>query len=317
MLQRLVSSVFRWAPVAKPHVSKAVDTNAGAIRVKRAVVVKICGGLANQMICYKLGRYLAETQNRTLILDVSWYADQPAQSNRNLQLLHFNIQFDILTYTSSLVAELSKGMSTCYLCGEEFHEFSEQVVHVMAKSRAIQPCEILLCDLWGALALRNDADAFAVESGVLEEFTIDKKKAYTALDFEWQDRIDLSANSVAVHVRRGDFATHAGNLLLTDVYFNNSIRTLAKELPDATFFVFSDDIDWCKENIHTEAQIFFMDFNDERSGYKDLVLAASCKHFILSNLSTFSHQILQLNRPHPSRRIIRSTSADLLRNGRQ
>jgi len=59
-------------------------------------------------------------------------------------------------------------------------------------------------------------------------------------------------------------------------------------LPEASYFVFSDDIEWCKKNIKFSHPTFFVE--DEYFGKKGeeyLFLMSACKYFVIPN-STFS-----------------------------
>lgn len=284
-----------------------------ALNFRRAVICQLCGGLANQIICYKLARYLAETQGRTLVLDISWYANQPRDTNRNLQLLNYNISYDAVTDSSACISMILSSHKTTRLTVEQFENFKQEDVKQEALRRLESASELIVCDLWGALTLREAADDFA-RTNYRHEFTIRDVADNCDRGRRIMNLIQQCQNPVAIHVRRGDFAVHDDNLLLTDSYFNDAIRTLEQELQSPSFFVFSDDIGWCRDHLKSEAAIYFVDFNDERHGYRDLLLGAACRHFILSNCSTFSHQMVELSQQVEDRRILRSTNADLIRN---
>lgn len=96
------------------------------------------------------------------------------------------------------------------------------------------------------------------------------------------------SESVCVSIRRGDFLK--GNILKThfvcDVeYYKRAIEIINDRLNDAKFFVFSDDINWVRENLKFPDGSIFESGNDIVS--EKLRLMKSCKNFILSN-STFS-----------------------------
>ena len=301
--------------VGSDHGPYLADKDGCQIHLNRAVLCKLTGGLANQMICYKFGRYVAQNYKRTLILDASWYSAQPDNSNRNLQLTHFNIVFDLLTFSKPLVQSIEQSHNMTSLCGVEFHDFANPET----KNRVFQLLrdaeQLVVGDIFPALSIRFEADQFAKESGVLsDELTFNKEQVYSRQDSKLQQMIDSEANSVAVHVRRGDFASHDGNILLTARYFNSSIARLRNELLSPAFFIFSDDIEWCRATLKSRNDLTFVDFNGERHGFKDMILAASCKHFILSERSTYSHQIVELSQDHPGKIVIRSTDDDLQRN---
>ena len=121
-----------------------------------------------------------------------------------------------------------------------------------------------------------------------------------------------SSEAVFIHIRRGDFIQNEGGQAVVSTFFISAINKMETLCQDPFFFIFSDDIKWCKTNL-TSANLLFVDINDERSGYKDLFLAAQCKHFILTEASTFGHQILELNNKE-NRIVIKSKEQDKLRN---
>ena len=60
-----------------------------------------------------------------------------------------------------------------------------------------------------------------------------------------------SCNSVAVHVRRGDFqqSSHRFHYLLTRDYYRRAIAYMKERLENPQFFWFSEDFDWIYENL--------------------------------------------------------------------
>jgi len=95
-------------------------------------------------------------------------------------------------------------------------------------------------------------------------------------------------NSVAIHVRRGDYISNPivnqqfG--ICSAEYYENAIRDILLKVEMPEFFVFSDDISWCKDNLNVkDINIqYITGFKD----YEDLILISQCKHQIISN-STF------------------------------
>jgi hypothetical protein len=97
--------------------------------------------------------------------------------------------------------------------------------------------------------------------------------------------------SVSVHVRRGDALVNHGDRLPDwqpghIAYFDNAMQLMRKKLTRPTFFVFSDDIDWCRQ-----APIFGNDcefFAANKFGDNpaiDLLLMSNCRHHIVTNSS--------------------------------
>ncbi len=92
-------------------------------------------------------------------------------------------------------------------------------------------------------------------------------------------------NSVCIHVRRNDYVGGEFDVCNKN-YFLKGIETIRGKVTDPHFYVFSDDIEWCKENLDLKCgEATFC--SGENTQYEDLRLMYECKHFIISN-SSFS-----------------------------
>ncbi len=96
------------------------------------------------------------------------------------------------------------------------------------------------------------------------------------------------SNSVCVHIRRGDYLKLENldslGICSTD-YYRNAIDLMIKKLDKPNFFVFSDDIEWCKINIRINGYSYFIP--DDYTNIDSFYLMRNCRHYIISN-STFS-----------------------------
>lgn len=99
-------------------------------------------------------------------------------------------------------------------------------------------------------------------------------------------RIPGYEDYVSIHVRRGDFVEHSNSFPpVTLAYIKEAINKtgiLTKGVIEG-FMVFSDDIQWCKEQLTGSS----FKFSEGRTPFEDLSLMASCGHHIMAN-STFS-----------------------------
>ncbi len=101
--------------------------------------------------------------------------------------------------------------------------------------------------------------------------------------------LSYKENSVAVHIRCGDYNNlfDLGNVA-TKAYYNNAITYILNNLPDAYFFIFSNDINWARNNLQIKKNVFFVEANNDKEGAVwDLYLMSKCSNFIISN-SSFS-----------------------------
>jgi hypothetical protein len=92
----------------------------------------------------------------------------------------------------------------------------------------------------------------------------------------------LSEKTCSVHVRRGDYLNHTDSHPILDLnYYKKSYESLGDEY---TYFILSDDLEWCKNNFDfINKKIFITDNTD----YQDLYLMSMCDNNIIAN-STFS-----------------------------
>jgi len=105
-------------------------------------------------------------------------------------------------------------------------------------------------------------------------------------------QIASTTNAVSVHIRRGDylkskhvFETHG---VLPSTYYNKALNLLKAKYHSLTLFIFSDDIDWAKENLKADhISLVFINNNQSKDNWKDMALMSTCKHHIIAN-SSFS-----------------------------
>ena len=95
----------------------------------------------------------------------------------------------------------------------------------------------------------------------------------------------LSTNSVAVHVRRGDYVDLG--ICLGESYYRESVNFLCKELQSPTFYIFSDDIEYAKKlcAFVRDADVVPVVYDAHNSTIEDFLLMKSCKHNIIANSS--------------------------------
>ena len=97
-------------------------------------------------------------------------------------------------------------------------------------------------------------------------------------------------NSVAIHVRRGDYIKNPIVLkefgICSDQYYTKAVKHILKNVDDSLFFVFSDDINWVKENIALPNSTVYID-DPNLTDVEELILMSKCKHNIIAN-SSFS-----------------------------
>lgn len=105
----------------------------------------------------------------------------------------------------------------------------------------------------------------------------------------------------SIHIRRGDYLNLQGHHpVINKAYYESALNILYPSgLTDVTILIFSDDIEWCKNNICFPTKIIFVEGNDD---ILELFLMSYCKNNIIAN-SSFSWWAAWLN-INPEKKII-------------
>lgn len=107
----------------------------------------------------------------------------------------------------------------------------------------------------------------------------------------------LNSKSVAVHIRRGDYVTIGW---ASDVdFYREKIKEVLASYPNASFYIFSDDVPWCKANhealgLSLPENVVYIEGNTQGRNYIDLQLMSMCQIMII-NRSAFGYLAMLLN----------------------
>lgn len=252
-----------------------------------AIVVNLNGGLGNQMFQYAFGRNLAIRNKTDLILDID-NINLPQQGGgfRNFNLHHFNIKAHIAP--SGLLDEIRKQTEN----GKETYKFLYENKHCFDPYKLEQRGNIYAMGLWQSFLYCSE-----IESLLKEELTL--RSPLERENLQIADNI-ANCNSVSLHIRRGDYLKpHIHNALgiCSMDYYKQAVELLGSKINNPNFFIFSDDINWAKQNLNfiKFPLIFVENRNDIRDrSCEDLYLMSFCKHNIIAN-STFSAWAAYLN----------------------
>lgn len=124
-----------------------------------------------------------------------------------------------------------------------------------------------------------------------------REEIIKAFNFNWSP-----IPKVSIHVRRTDYVAGTPFEPITMDYISNAIKYFTF-YGYKNFLVFSDDIEWCKQNITTGT--FYdcsFEYSEGKSAIDDLSLMSSCTHQIIAN-STFSWWAAWLNQ-NPNKIIV-------------
>jgi hypothetical protein len=249
------------------------------------ILVKLHGGMGNQLFQYAAGRRLALHNNDKLLLDLSEYqSNSPKITKRQFELSHFKAPYKIADKKTLSDFKRSFIDSIKTKVGLRSKNYVE-------RSFAFDPAvlslkgDICLDGFWQSEKYFAD-----IKNQIKTDFQI--KKPLSGKNLEIADLIKGS-NSVALHIRRGDYVKDQKTMQFHGVcsldYYKDAANLIKEKagLSELKFFVFSDDPAWAKENLKLDDEVLCVDHNGSETAFEDLRLVSLCQYFIIAN-STFS-----------------------------
>jgi hypothetical protein len=257
------------------------------------ILVKLIGGLGNQMHQYAFGKLVANRLNEELYFetnDIAYNNKKKKFASRELLLGNvFDLQEPLRTKADmpefiNFNPLLRKIFSNIYLFSRriksQIEEFPLETDNLYAK---ITP-DTFLKGTWVAYKTlqkeRKDVlSFFRFKEKITSKFVEFKKSCY-------------EQQSVAIHIRRGDYLwqQHKDFNICSLDYYREAVSVIRQQIETPSFYVFSDDQDWCKENLDffQKGEVIYVDFNNADNPGEDLYCMSCCKHFIIP-MSTFSY----------------------------
>ena len=252
------------------------------------IIVRLKGGLGNQLFQYALGRRLTYFNNTQLKLDISSYRTYKLHA---YSLHPLNIVENIATEDDlkALGVMEGRGLRTVLSKALEKRKLIHNPLRIDERLMAFDP-EILkvsdnvyLDGYWASEKYFSEiADVLRAE--LTPRQRLDKVNEDMASEI-------ADATSVSIHVRRADYVTNPDTNKLFGTcslkYYNKCITEISLKVRDPHFYVFSDDVQWTKKNLIIEHPVKYVDQNNKENDFKDLYLMSKCKHHIIAN-SSFS-----------------------------
>lgn len=257
------------------------------------IIVKLMGGLGNQMFQYAAGRRLAHVHGTELLLDHSFLETaQDIATPRSYELNHLDVHCGRASAAdcSAVAMHGLKGARRWLMAIRPLpQQLSRSDRTIRERSKRFDPDFLDLPDNVYLEGYWQSECYFADIAGIIrEEFRV-----HTPLAGENQRIADAMNGccAVSLHVRRGDYVSDRQTAAFHGVcgldYYTRGVEKLVQQVNTPHFFVFSDDIAWAKEHLRLDHPVTFVGHNPSVSGYEDLRLMSLCRHHIIAN-SSFS-----------------------------
>ena len=262
------------------------------------VIVRLMGGLGNQLFQYAAGLALSIKNECELKIDLSAFENQYGLQTtlRNPDILHFSLSAKIAdAKEASALRDPLKGVSRAsrFVRQKIFKQYySDWHPEVLNKSGDIYLEGYFQCEKY----FQDYFDQLSKDFKLRSEFS--------DLTAEWNERISKLINPVSLHVRRGDYVsdprTSALHNICTVNYYLEAIEEMRKRIGNYTLVVFSDDVEWVRENLTFGVDTIYVSGSKLIKGLpllasQELIVMSQCAHHIISN-STFSWWGAYLNK---------------------
>ncbi len=229
--------------------------------MKKIAVVKLLGGLGNEMFQFSYGEYL-KCNNINVYYDSTW----AFLYNTELRISKMNVEVRLIKGFIGFFLYFLNRINFLFFINREktpysYQEFSsfpfvyyvggwQHISYIMRNKRHLKKCF-----------------QYNINNSLVKDLIL-----------------TLSANSVGIHVRRGDYVNNIIHETIGVKYFLDAVEYIRDKVKEQRFFIVSDDINWCKMNLIIE-NCTYIDFS--KNELEDFEVLKNCHHKIISN-SSFS-----------------------------
>ena len=255
------------------------------------IIVKIYGGMANQLFQYAAGYALALKHNVPLKLDLSYFYEANTDTQRVFELNKFFIDYQLATQED--VDQVFK-FSKLYYLWNKLLPISKKRFYGEKQPGFYK----YFFNLGGNLYLRGyfQSEKYFIDCKqiILEQFVF-------KIDMANQLQLSLKkiqeSVTISIHVRLGDYLHPNANSIMESfdlAYYKSAIEYMKMQFNHPRFLVFSDQIEIAKKLLHIDAELIYVDATFSKNADEDFYLMQSCQHHIITN-STFSWWAAYLN----------------------
>lgn len=251
------------------------------------IIVKLSGGLGNQLFQYSFGRYLSLKYKTELKFDIKLNSNASDFTPRLLGLSKYNTDLNFADkeeirkykfFVDGYLSRLERKIIQVFpFLNRKF--IIERPGHVLEESSFADNC--YYDGYWQSEIYFNSiSEILQSELKLNEDLSTANKEIVNEI---------LKLNAISLHIRRGDYISVNSNAkifaICTIDYYQKAIDYFNLKFTNPVFYIFSDDIEWAKNNFK-ESNFKIVDIN-ENNPQADLYLMSLCKHNIIAN-SSFS-----------------------------
>jgi hypothetical protein len=231
----------------------------------KGVILELIGGLGNQLYIYSAGKMIEKSLGTPIFLI-------PPSEHVNFKNIHSTVDYRSILFSSFTPME------------RDDIRFSEKI-DVRVENKFWDP--------WSPDSIPSTDKYVFIPQQWYQHFPSiqpvlgEVRESITASLDRLYPNVEMNDNSAFIHVRRGDYNKSGNDIFLLSMqYYNKALESLNKVDSINIYYIFSDDIEWCKQQQwNTTKQIQYIDEQDEM---KSLYMMSMCKSGAIISNSTFS-----------------------------
>jgi len=248
-------------------------------------IVKMKGGLGNQLFQYAFALLLARESGEEVKLDMSTYQDLLEDPVRQPRILKFKTSLGLASRDEIRKICLFKHEGNMLSTSYKIKIAAEAVLnpkYFFERDRRHRDVSTIMQHKYFDGYWQSWRNVDAIWDECKTQLT-----PKSALHEETQAMIaKVSAqNSVFVGVRRGDYqsrAAHYGGF--SQEYYSEAISIIKQRVQDPVFYVFSNDMDWVKKSLDFQGEtVIYREQEDIIDDFDELLIMSKCKHAIIIN----------------------------------
>ncbi len=256
---------------------------------EKMIVVKLQGGLGNQMFQYAVSSILALKSKSNVKIEDSFFENTEKSKGftpRQFELSVFDNHYQFVTLKEiDCFTKLSKfnqlkkyyGLNYPMVFMEPSLKYDAAVLKLKAP--------VYLEGYFQSYHYLEGFESFVKDLFSFSTMNLDEKNKNILAEIN-------NTETVSVHIRRGDYVNDKltqqfhGNC--AKEYYLEAIHRMEQKSKGLTYVFFSDDIAWVKEEFaDLLVKKIFVDENNGSASWKDMFLMTHCSHNIIAN-SSFS-----------------------------
>lgn len=250
------------------------------------IIVRLMGGMGNQMFQYAAAYNLGRILQQKILIDKSEYLFHRGRSFGLRELKLCEITKNRLGKLKYHQYKLKKWIVEFYERNILNTELANSITvrGLYRYGIVVEYNEVETKIHWDRLTHKNMIYLSGFFQGVryFKEYEAEIKKLY--IDKILTGRNVTYENKICVHIRCGDYIGNPHFQVCTQQYYIDAVNVILDKFPDAVPIIFSDDIKYVKKNMQFPFQCIFSNEKREKRALDEM---RKCRYFVLSN-SSFS-----------------------------